>query len=993
MSRFRSKLAGVLPPRTAPDFAIARKPIWKANNRTASADPEADPIAGSDSGQNVLYHFQTGNAYLRQPWNSLMAWEPSTTPANADIFAFKCLLKPYKTSGRRLIYSTKRSLKSGGIFVDMLDGKARVGWYDTTQKREVWIETNVPVFDPHHWHYLYVRKRFPDASLGSDCWTDTISNLTAASTNDVLLVRRFRKVAAGVHLQKPWDYKPHDPAHASGVTFQRNYIGFTTDLEYSVANATPTGLVSRADRTFNGAGAGAITASAAIYSPDMVGMYHWFDDIPTRVFLISAVSSTTACTVVDATTGVAESMASVTTSAGGVYSGVRLLKSDGFDTATSVDQTSYDIELFGSHLAQDAESGVLPFEGEVASFTYGIFNGATPNIFDGGTLDNACDGADAFQNVEIYDADLTGPDELHTDSGAFTAINVQPYANAVPTSSLPSETLEVPLDGSGASSTFARPLEWQFVRATADLGKRRIVRCAFYDPDQAQVSSPGPELVIQPGGDDASSQSGDATITINDLPVSLDGPRIETRVYMSLPGGETLFLAGAVANGTRALAVDRTDYELVQQIPLDFDNDAPPDCTALEVAGDVLVCANLARVASAPDGSPVGVPDGVLFSKPFTPTAFPGSNIFTVPAGSPGVTGLRSLNGRLLIGKASGLFRAALRQGAAATEEVSPSVGAFGGASMVVHDNVLFFWGPRGIYAYTGSGIPEWIGAPVRELFQGGEIRRGHAFRAVGAVNRRRNHVEWTLQLTGSARQRHRVSVELAPGGPRFSRYADPQLTALGELQRPLGEVAAFVGGTDEGFVVWLDRDDTRAVAVNHGATALTVNGTATTLAVPVTGTLDTALDGARGAMLRSGALEAAVLFAAGGALYLDAPLASVPANGAALTLGLPTRYVETKWLDLGLPEFDKKLRYLSVLVTQGSGAITVSVFKDYGATAYSLIPRPSAPSSEIDLGGAAVQRFDMGHIQARHIKFRFASADQFEIIEAVLRVTDADQY
>lgn len=993
MSRFRSKLAGVLPPRTPPDFDIERKPIWKANNRTAVADPEADPIAGTDAGQNVLYHFQTGNAYLRQPWNSLMAWEPSTTPANADIFAFKCLVKPHKTSGRRLIYSTKRSLKSGGIFVDMFDGKARVGWYDTTQKREVWIETNVPVFDPGHWHYLYVRKRFPDASLGSGCWTDTISNLTAASTNDVLLVRRFRKAAATVNLQKPWDYKPHDPAHASGVTFRHNYIGFTTDLEHIVTGATPTGLVSRADRTFNGAGAGAITASSAIYSSDMVGMYHWFADLSSRAFIISAVASTTACTVVDATTGIAESMAAVTASEGGVYSGVRLIKSEGFDTATSVDQTSYDIELFGSHLASDAESGILPFEGEVAGIVYGVFNGATPSIFGGSTLDKACDGTDAFQNVEIYDADLTGPDELHADSGSFTAINVQPYANAAPTSSLPSETLEIPLDGFGASSTFARPLEWQFVRPSADLGKRRIVRCAFYDPDQAQVSSPGPELVIQPGGDDASSQSGDAKITIKDLPVSLDGPRIETRVYMSLPGGETLFLAAAVSNGARAVAVDRTDYELVQQLVLDFDNDAPPDCTALEVAGDVLVCANLRNVASAPDGSPVAVPDGVLFSKPFTPTAFPGSNIFTVPAGSPGVTGLRSLNGRLVIGKASGLFRAALRQGAAASEEISPSIGAFGGASMVVHDNILFFWGPRGIYAYSGSGVPEWIGAPVRELFQSGEIRRGHAFVAVAAVNRRRNQVAWTLQLSGSPRHRHRVSVELAPSGPRFSRYAEPFLTAIGEIQRPLGEVASFVGGSDEGFVLWLDRSDTQAVGVNFGATALTVNGSASSSAVPVSGTLDVALDGARGAILRSGSNEAAVLFAAGGTLYLDTPLAAVPANGAALTLGLPLRYVVTKWMDLGLPEFDKKLRYLSVLVTQGSGNIKVTAFKDYGATAYSLIPRANAPDANIDLAGAAVQRFDIGHIQARHVQFRFESADPFEIIEAVLRVSDADQY
>lgn len=995
MSRFPSKLAGVLPPTTAPKFEIVRKPLWRANNRTASADPEADPIAGTDSGQNVLYHYQgNGNAYLRQPWNAAMAWSSNTTPANAGVFAFKCLVKPYDVSGRRLLYSTKRSLKSGGIFVDMVDGRARVGWYDTTQKREVFIETNVPVFDPNHWHYVYVRKRYPSTTLGSGCWTDTISNLTALLTNDVLLVRRFRK-AAVLHpaLQKPWDYKPHDPAHASGVTFQRNYIGFTTDLEYSVASSTATGLVSRADRTFGGAGAGVITASAAIYSPDMIGMYHWFADIPDRIFVISAVATTLTCTVVDATTGVTENMAAVTSSAGGVYSGVRLLKSEGFDESQSVDSTSYDIELFGSHIAEDPESGVLPFKGEFSSFAYGAFSGAVPSIFEATTADNACDGADPFENVEIYDANLTGPDELRVaNTSAFTAVDIQPYAGAVPTSTLANEELKVAPD-SAASSALARPLEWQFLRARTELEKRRVVRCAFYDPDQAQVSAGGPELIVQAGGDDASSSSGDVQLTISDLPVSPDRGRIETRVYVSLPGGETLFLAAEVSNGVSSVTIDKTDYELVNQPELEFDNAAPPDCGSIEAVGDLLVCGDLRNVANDQNGTPVGIPDGVVFSKSFYPVTFPGDNLLTVPAGTPGVTGLRSLNGRLVIAKATGLFRAMLRQSAASTEEISPSIGAFSGAAMVVNDNVLFFWGPRGIYAYTGSGIPEWIGAPVRELFQSGAIKKGSAFSCVGAVNRRRNQAAWTIRLAGLARQSHRLSVELAQGGPRFSRYATPNLTALGELQRPLGDVAAFVGGTDEGFVVWLDRDSSQAVMVNHGATALTVNGSAGTSRIPVTGTIDTALSGARGAVLSTPVGDAVVLFAASGALYLDTALASAPANAAALTLGLPERFVETKWFDLGNPENDKKLRYLSVLCTQGSGTITVTAFKDYGATAYSLIPRPNAPDSEIDLAGAAVQRFDIGHIHARHVKFRFESADQFEIIEAVLRVHDADQY
>lgn len=1000
MSRLLSKAAGVLPPISKPSFEVKRSPVWKPNFRTASANADHDPIAGSDAAQSIIYHFQSdGNAYLRQNWNPLMEWKANTTAANADVFAFKCLFKMHEVHGRRFLYSTKKSLKSGGIFVDVVDGCVRVGWYDTVQKQEVWISTSVPVVDPHHWHYLYVRKRFPSASLGSGCWTDTISNLTAASTNDVMVVRRFRKSAEPANRQKPWDYKPHNPASGSGVTFQRNYVGFTTDLEYSLASSPATGLVSRADRTFTGTALGVTTASAAIYSEDMVGMYHWFGGLPNSLFVISSVSSTTSCTVVEATTGNVANLSSLAASSGAVYSGVKLVKSSGFASSQNPDKASYDIELFGSSIAADKESGVMPFVGEFASFAYGMFTGATPAIFEAAsTADNACDGADAFNNVEIYTASLQGPDELSVDNSAsFCSVNTQPYAGAAPTSKTPNELNEVVPD-SGPSSSLARPIYWQFLSKPINLDKRRRACVAFYDPQQAQVSSAGPEIVIQPGGDDASNPSGSVSIVFSDLPVSRDPGPIETRVYMTLPDGGTFYLAAAVKNGASSVAVSKSDFELVTNIELEADNGKVPECAQLEIESDVLVCGDLKNIANDENGDPVHLPDGIIFSKTFQPTAMPGDNLFALPGGSPGITGMRSFNGKLVVAKRQGFYRCSLRQQLPQREEVSPSIGAFSGACMVTHENVLFFWGSRGPHVYDGSGIPRYIGASVRELFQSGAIDPLFASRSVGAVNKKRNQVSWTLRESQAEYVSHRLSMEVSSNGIRFSRYEAPCVTAMSDYDKSGLSVASLVAGDEFGFVLWMDRSDTPLVGMGlssarYGSSSLVASSGATTLSIPVSGTVDYSLAGPMGLPISYGSSSAYVLFAESGVIYLDKPTTSAATSGQAVKIGAVEKFVETKWYDLGVPEQSKKLRYLSVLCTKGSASISVYAYKDYGATAYSLIPHPNASPSSISTASDAVTRFDLGHLQAKHVKFRFSSFDDFEIIEAVLRISDADQY
>lgn len=1005
MFAVRAKHAGVRPPVSRPKFELRRgAPLWTPNVRDgAVANPEADPIGPSSATDTRIYHYQTdGNAYLEQPFDAEMAFEPSTTPANADVFAFKCLVKPHAITGRRLLYSNKgEGVASGGIFVDILDGKLRVGWYDTVLKKEVWIETSVPVFDPHHWHYVYVRKRYPSTTLGSGCWTDTVFSLTASSLNDVMLVRRFRKTSASFFQRRTWDYK----ASAS----VRQFIGFTTDLEHTVTDSSGIGLVSRDDRTFTGNAAGQVTASAACFSADMLGMLFCPGTGPFagQSFVVNAFTSSTVVNVVDPVSGAAPDLSALVADPGGVYAGVKLVKSEGFDESENVDQSTYAINLFGSRLALDASGGVMPFVGEFASFAYIVESGATPNLFEpsnvgtagGLTADLADDGCDLFNNVEIFAANLAGPGELHVNTAApdaFTAVDTQPLAGADQASTKPNETMRIAPEAA-PSSTRVTPLTWRFLRDRGELVQKIRVRCAFYDPEQAQVSAPGPELEIDPGGDDASNTSSKVEIKLSELPAPVDRGEIETWVYATLPGTFSFFKVAEVPKGATSTSFSPTLDELARGLPLEFDNWPPPECSVLEVSQSSLVCGNLRRWVSSDEGEPADFPDVAVFSKPNRPLAFPAENIIAVPDSSrEGVTGLRDFNGRLLITKRDTIHRAALRQGAAQSEVVSKTFGCSSGQSLIEHEGVLLFWGKRGVYAYDGAGIPRWVGANVRELFETG-IEPGAALESVAGVNPRRNQVVFTLREVNALYKSHRLSVEPFGGGLRFSRYEAPNLTALVDHATDDGEVGEFAGGTEEGFFVWLDRQDSSLVmlgpAATHGASSLTVGvGSTATQVVVSGGTLDLALAGPRGAVASWGTERLMALAVEAGTLLLDRPASAPPAQGTTIQLGVAPRYWETRWLDFEDSESVKRARYLDVTTTVGTGSLRVSAFLDFGATARSLIPHNTGVvPSEINLATRAVTRFDIGHLNARHFKFRFEADVPFEIIELVFRVSDVD--
>jgi hypothetical protein len=357
------------------------------------------------------------------------------------------------------------------------------------------------------------------------------------------------------------------------------------------------------------------------------------------------------------------------------------------------------------------------------------------------------------------------------------------------------------------------------------------------------------------------------------------------------------------------------------------------------------------------------------------------------------ITGMRDFNGKLIVAKDDVIYAARLLQSGAGYERISPGIGCLAHASMLVLDNTLFFLGNKGPYAYNGSGIPRWIGESVEQLFNYGGLARGFASKYVAAIDDLKQQYVLTLREAGKLYTSHRLSAQANEKLQRMvlGRNEGPNLTALGRFADPLGGCARLVGGTDEGFVVWMDREDTALVMLGPdtstwGDSSLVITGASTATKLIVSGgTLDTDLAGPRGAVVTTSDGDAVVLFAEPGALHLDRALASTPAAGT-VPLGAPTRYWTTRWLDLEVSEAKKRPRFLDVVHTkEGSGTVTVTAYQDFGATAYPLKALDlSAGFTRIPIGSLGFWRF---------IQLKFSSTVHFDITAIIIRASDADPY
>lgn len=164
-------LAGVLPPTTPLEFKVERFPFWKPN--VALVDPV--PSAAVGAALQINHYDNHGNNFLvNTPADATgyteMAWTKDTSTGDNKVMAFKCYLKFRDTSGRQLIWAKRTGVESGGFFIETMDGRLVIGWYDQYMKRRVFLETDAPVFEPGLWHYLNVRKLWPQQDTVEGNW-------------------------------------------------------------------------------------------------------------------------------------------------------------------------------------------------------------------------------------------------------------------------------------------------------------------------------------------------------------------------------------------------------------------------------------------------------------------------------------------------------------------------------------------------------------------------------------------------------------------------------------------------------------------------------------------------------------------------------------------------------------------------------------------------------------------------------------------------------
>lgn len=944
-----ASFVGVLPPSTAPTITVERLPLWKRNQWT-DGNPENDPIKDAATGTAGVYGFQTfGNTYWKQAFASQMKWTKDT------YWAWKGLIRPRDVSGRIPIVSSRDGAASGGPFLEIRDGALVFGWWDTQLKAEQTISTNVPVFKPGYVYYVSVRKLHPNSApsaasipAGSGGWRDSVYEQTAAYTLDSIVVREFEKEAASA------SYANYPTYSAKTDNTARNSISFTTDLEYSVAGCTLTGLVSNSTRSYNGAASGVIVATAgAPFHRDMLGMYwQWGNANDSTVYRIVTWTSTTTIAVVNAQTGAVPdfSGAGYNNNTGGVFTGIRLVKSTNYATAKDPDESAYDMQLFGTHLVRDPLTGISPYNGKWFSTAWYVATSTTGdnvNIFEATTADEIDTGSDIF-NGPLYTGSTSPGELVVTNAGyVFACINTRTStAVTTPVSSQPNEDLKIDLDAE--SSVNADPVYWQYVENVDVLAGVTQVRVAFFDPAQPQISNPGPALLVQPSGEDRSNPSAQARFLIGNIPVSRENDRMQRYVYMTAANGGTFFrVADVPDNEASAVSVYASQGDIITSGDyLAFDNAPPPKCKVLTVSQDAAIYANIN-----------GDPDAWMYSKPFFPGSVPFANYdkFSTGQGTE-ITGAIDLKGRLLLWKRDAMRRALIRNGVVLPEDVATSAGCVAPQSIRSIDNRVHYLGDRGPYVYTGSGVPVWIGPSV-EKFYAETVDKAQLGRCSAAINRQRNQYVVTAKLDGAPDTYERLSVEFdheysgvvgaekMPAKHRVSRYRWPRVTALGNADRTGGGVEQIVAGTEDGFMVYLDRDDSsRTMAGGSsgfwGSVSATVNGGSTSSKIALQAhTVDTDLEGARGAPVEwedtAGVrYTSTALLVDSSSVWLDrVTSATLPVSGATVTVGAQDAFWETGWLTFGTPFSDKTLFYVDVEHTRTTGTLTLEFFADYNDT------------------------------------------------------------
>ena len=794
---------------------------------------------------------------------------------------------------------------------------------------------------------------------GADFAAEAISGVTSLATantpaaaairrpmHDIAVVRQFQKASGGGTFGE-LDAKPLNAW--VGTQQARACISMSSDYGQSPSGTTATGIVSVPVSRFTGNGFAGIILSdlASVFHPDMLGMFFQWSSASgygSTIYRVIAYNAANSIQVANLDGSAAPAWAAATYFAGGVFHGVGLVKEADFNSSKVCDTAPTKVQMFGSPETLDS-IGYVAFVGDIWCPAWTMMDGTASEDgrpfenFDTSRATGAAGsdplvvGTDEFVSA-IYEATELG--ELHADDNrVLWGADLQTYAGAGGNvSTQPSTGLAVPKDTSPVCvfSVAGDPV-WKWIQDPEVWSQTQWLAVCFYDPEQGAISNPGPILQTEPVLGDAINPSGSVGLKLSRLPISSQPGAIEARIFKSLSslnddgtllsGGSSAVQnqVGSVSNGTDDFVVRLPDPMYAGGALLQFDNGAPPRCSLLATAQGRIFAGGL-----------VEQPDGIAFSKAFTPWAFPAVNNLRVSIG-PGdrVTGMAEIGGLLIAMMRDGVFAvSALQDGAATLRVVTGTGGCIAPQSLVHQDDSLFWLGGRGIYGYSRSksntdlGEAMYASEKVKRFFAT-SIDTEHAFRASATIHRARNQYLVAVKRPDAALCDQRVAFN----GDRFWMLRGPNVTALASFQREAGGAPALVGGTEEGFVVWLDDDSTDRLLLGDeaqdGASALTVAAASDAATLAVSGALDTDLEGARGSIVRWAGGEATVLGAEGSYLHLETEI-TPPAASSALALGGQEHSWESKWHDFGNLEKRKRLIYVDLEFTPGSTG-TIDLF------------------------------------------------------------------
>jgi len=861
-------------------------------------------------------------------------------------------------------------------------------------------------------------------------------------------------VTGGVATGFNWTQPTYGGRTASTLAEQRTYWSLTTD-EYPKGTSAPSGV--SADSRFKATGLASVpwlrfvqasptefilqTTSIANFGAfpwlQCIGaVFEILDDtnstasIRGRQFIITACESVGGVAadrlkriVVTNLDGSAPSLPGGAAGYGAVFIGKALVKSADFDNSTRVDDTQKEIQLFG---CQD-DATFQPFDGVVHSFGYGVSSAnATTDKADMFEARNTSATNTAYATDTTEDGMFVGVDQWSYP------INSQPVSVAAGGANFPVETLKftaglqyMQVNGSTylASATYATTQpntqlevtntstvtstggveskgKWRFLQAVTDWLGKRYVAVGFYDPVQGIAGNPGPVLEIKPAGNDAANDAGPVSINITNIPAGPDGSEVWIYCSPAESNAATLYRVARLVNGTNGYQISTPEAQIVTGPPAEFVNDRPPRCEIVAPSKGSIVYAALEVQ-----------PDAVVPSRPSSPGQVDYGKLFRIQGGSGDkVTGAIEFDGLLVVTKRRLVASVDFVAGNFAVPDiVSTGVGCVSPNTLVAKDNVLMFLSDRGVQATTRRGVtnlnsPEYIGDNISTFVQD-KLDRRYLEKAYAALNRKRSQYTCVVRATGDDRQSYRFTCDLTTEGPIYSLYRRPNLTALAAIRTKDGDDEVLIGGTEEGFVVWLDRVDTSAAlmgddTVVFGQPTMTNFNPSTASAMSLSpgaysNQTDYSLEGMRGVTCSykdvDGVLkEAVVSHSSYYWVHFDRALESAIPDSSTVAFGIQSTHYETAWLDFGNAERRKLLLYVNLVFgREQAGQVVVRIYTDWDKDAVRA-------EATLDLTNAE-HEVTLGGVDGNWFKLSLDSVDlqpglRFTLSSIIWRLDDTDQ-